>query len=85
LVNQRSSSGRLRCPYLQLLCAPDKVGGQSLHQTLQVHALDALQVDKVIAARKEGSNDETEHATQTKDPKVLPLAIFTLALLLQCV
>jgi hypothetical protein len=69
--------------YLKLLCAPDKVGGQSFHQALQVHALDALQIEKVVAAREEGCNDETEHAAQAEYPEILPLAILPFAFLLQ--
>ena len=84
LVSQRSSLVCVYSPYLQLLCAPHKVGRQCLHQTLQVHALNALQVDKVIAARKEGRNHQSEQAAEPENPEVLPLAILALSLLFQC-
>jgi hypothetical protein len=83
LVNQRSFNTGATCAYLQLLCALDEVVGQSLQQTLQVHALDALQVDQVIAARKKRRNNQPKEATKTKDPGILSFGVLLLAALLQ--
>lgn len=83
LVNQRSSKPDRMNAYLQLLCARHKVGRQSLHQAVQVHALYALQIDKIIAARKKGCDHQPENAAQTKHPGILSLAVLALSLLLQ--
>jgi hypothetical protein len=83
LVNQRSSNTGAACAYLQLLCALDEVVGQSLQQALQVHALDALQVDQVVAAREKGRDDQPKEPTETEDPGILPLGVLLRAAFLQ--
>ena len=83
LVNQRSSNTGASCAYLQLLCALDEVVGQSLQQALQVHALDALQVDQVVAAREKGRNDQPKEPAETEDPGILPLGVLLRAAFLQ--
>lgn len=83
MVNQRSSNTGAACAYLQLLRALDEVVGQRLQQALQVHALDALQVDQVVAAREKGGNDQPKEPAETEDPGILPLGVLLGAAFLQ--
>jgi hypothetical protein len=69
-----------RSAYLQLLRTAHKARGQRIQYTIQIHALQTLQINHLIAARKEARNYQPKQPAEPKYPRILPLV---LALLLQ--
>jgi hypothetical protein len=69
-----------RAAYLQLLRTAHKARGQRIQYTIQIHAFQTLQINHLIAARKEARNHQPKQPAEPKYPRILPLV---LALLLE--
>jgi hypothetical protein len=64
-----------------------RISQESLRERVQdavkVDALQAAQVDHVVAAREEGRGHDARQPAQREDPKILPLAMLALRALFQ--
>lgn len=69
--------------YLQLPRLAQEACGQSIQDAVQIDALEAAQVDHVVATRKESGGHDASQAAEDEDPEVRPLAMLSLCALLQ--